>query len=43
MSGDGEIAGVTFKFDSEDYHKLREEMLDILSKYNMSLEDFLKR
>ena len=43
LSADGEIEGSTFKSDSEDYHKLREEMSKILLKYNISLEDFLKR
>ena len=43
MSGDGSIADYKFENDSKDYLKLRNEMLNILSKYNISLEDFLNR
>ncbi|MCJ7633513.1 DUF4062 domain-containing protein [Candidatus Bathyarchaeota archaeon] len=42
LSGDNEIAADTLESDSEDYYKLREEMLKILLKYKISLEDFLK-
>jgi hypothetical protein len=43
LSGDNEIASYRLANDSEDYLKLREEMLEVLSKYKMALEDFLKR
>lgn len=43
MSRGGEIADHKLKSDSSDYLKLRGEMLKILSKYNISLEDFLSR
>ncbi|GAI27169.1 unnamed protein product [marine sediment metagenome] len=32
-----------YKKDSDEYLKIRKEMLEILSKYNISLEDFLNR
>ncbi len=38
-----EMKGNYLSTISEEYLKLREEMLEILSKYNISLEDFLKR
>jgi hypothetical protein len=43
LSGADEIAADTLESDSKDYYKLREEMLKILLKYKISLEDFLKR
>jgi len=43
LSGNHEIARFTFEQDSKDYLKLREEMVGILSKYNVTLEDFLSR
>lgn len=43
LGGDNEIASFRLASDSEDYLKLREEMLEVLSKYSISLEDFLKR
>jgi len=43
LSGDHEIARSTFEQDSEDYLKLREGVVGILSKYNVTLEDFLSR
>jgi hypothetical protein len=43
LSGDKSIAPSRFESDSEEYLKLREEMLKILSKYKISLEDFLNR
>ncbi len=43
LSGDDEISKFTFESDSKDYLELRKEMLGILSKYNVSLEDFLNR
>jgi len=43
MSGEGSIAAYKFEIDSKEYLKLREEMLKILSKYNVTVEDFLNR
>ena len=43
LSGDRTIAVFKFKSDSKDYINLRKQMLEILSKYNISLEDFLNR
>jgi hypothetical protein len=43
LSGDKEIERSTFERDSNEYLRLRQEMLGILSKYNISLEDFLNR
>ncbi len=43
ISGDGTISPPRFKSDMDQYHKLRGEMLEILSKYDVSLEDFLNR
>jgi hypothetical protein len=43
MSGSGEIDSFKFEIDSDEYIELRKEMLEILSKYNVSLEDFLNR
>ena len=43
LSADGDIECSTFERDSKDYLNLREEMPKILSKYNIPLEDFLKR
>jgi hypothetical protein len=41
--GGGTIESNRFKSDSEEYLKLRGEMLKILSNYNISLKDFLNR
>lgn len=43
LSGDRTIIRYKFESDSKDYLKLREETLKILSKYSISLEDFLNR
>jgi len=43
IGGGGYISRPKFDNDSNQYRKLREDMLKILSKYNMPLEDFLKR
>jgi len=43
LSSDGSIAARKFESDSNAYLELREDMLEILLKYNISLEDFLKR
>ncbi len=43
IGGRGFISRPKFEKDSGDYLKLREEMTKILSKYNISLEDFLNR
>jgi len=42
-SGDREIDRGVFEDNSSEYITIREEMLKILSKYNVSLEDFLNR
>ncbi len=41
IGGSGFISRLKFKSDSDQYRKLREDMLNILSKHNISLEDFL--
>ena len=43
LSGGGEIDSYKFERDSDEYIKLRKVMLEILSKYNIPLEDFLNR
>jgi hypothetical protein len=43
LGGPDEIAGATLRSDNEDYQKLCQEMLKILLKYKISLEDFLKQ
>ncbi len=43
LSGDREIESSTFEKDSNEYLNLSKEMLEVLSKYNISLEDFLNR
>lgn len=43
MSKDGEIADYKLESDNKDYLRLHKEMIEVLSKYNVSLEDFLKR
>lgn len=39
----GFISSPKFKRDTDKYRKLRKEMLNILSRHNISLEDFLNR
>lgn len=43
MGGDGSISPPRFESDTNEYSILRSEMLKILSKYSVSLENFLKR
>jgi len=43
LRGGGEISRPRYENDSKQYLELRGEMLKILSKYNISVEDFLNR
>ena len=43
LSAGGEIESSKFEGDSNEYLKLRKQMSETLSKYNISLENFLKR
>ncbi len=43
IGGDGTISPPRFKSDSDDYLRLYREMLKVLTKYKILLEDFLKR
>jgi len=43
IGGKGFISRPKFENDSKEYLDLRKEMLNILSKHNISLEDFLNR
>jgi len=43
IGGNGTISRPKFKSDSNDYLRLCKEMLKVLTKYKISLEDFLKR
>jgi hypothetical protein len=43
IGGDGSISESRYDSDTDDYRKLREEMLKILAKYNIFQGDFLNR
>jgi hypothetical protein len=43
IGGDGTISRSKFDGDSTQYHDLRKGMLNILSRHNITLEDFLNR